>query len=73
MVGLSGGCGVPDAYGILGPARHAVVCRNGRVFDLGGVMNNAAFAIKEAGRIVGQSDLPGDSIGTAIKQASGTP
>jgi hypothetical protein len=50
-----------------------VVCRNGRVFDLGGVMNNAAFAIKEAGRIVGQSDLPGDSIGTAIKQASGTP
>jgi probable HAF family extracellular repeat protein len=65
VVGFSGGCGVADAFTIFGLARHAVVWRNGSVFDLGGFgggMNNVAQAINNAGQIVGNSDLPGDTI-----------
>jgi probable HAF family extracellular repeat protein len=35
VVGLSGGCGVPDAFTISAQARRAVVWRNGAVFNLG--------------------------------------
>jgi probable HAF family extracellular repeat protein len=64
VVGLSGGCGVPDAFSIFGQARHAVLWRHGSVFDLGGfggVMNNSALAINNAGQIVGISDPTGDA------------
>lgn len=33
---------------------------------LGGTVNNIAYAINESGRIVGASDLPGDSTGHAF-------
>ena len=61
VVGFSGSCAVP----VFQLGVHAVVWRNGAVFDLGGLggkMNNTAFAINNAGQIVGISDLPGDTI-----------
>jgi probable HAF family extracellular repeat protein len=60
VVGISGTCGLLTGA----VAVHAVVWRNGSVFDLGGlggVMNNVPFAINNAGQIAGQSDLPGDT------------
>jgi probable HAF family extracellular repeat protein len=64
VVGMSGTCGTPDtpALGV-----HAVLWRNGSVFDLGGLggkMNNLANVINNAGWIVGQSDLTGDTATT---------
>ena len=62
MVGLSGTCGTPDTYAL---GVHAVLWRNGRVFDLGGLggaMNNVAQAINNPGQIVGISDPTGDAI-----------
>jgi probable HAF family extracellular repeat protein len=62
VVGMSGTCGTPDTYAL---GVHAVIWRNGSVFDLGGlggVMNNAAVIINNAGQIAGQSDLPDDTI-----------
>jgi probable HAF family extracellular repeat protein len=61
VVGTSGTCGTPDnpALGV-----HAVVWRNGAVFNLGGlggVMNNVALVINNAGQIAGISDLSGDT------------
>jgi probable HAF family extracellular repeat protein len=64
VVGLSGGCAVPVYANIPAVARHAVVWRNGTVFDLGGLggkTNNLAIVINNAGQIAGQSDLPGDT------------
>jgi probable HAF family extracellular repeat protein len=60
VVGFSGTCGTPTGA----VAAHAVVWRNGSVFNLGGlggVMNNAAFAINNSGQIAGISDPPGDA------------
>jgi probable HAF family extracellular repeat protein len=74
VVGFSGGCGVPDAFSVLALARHAVVWRNGAVFDLGGlggVMNNAAFSINNAGQIVGISDPKGDATTYAVLWQNG--
>ena len=59
-VGFSGTCGTPTGA----VAAHAVVWRNGSVFNLGGlggVMNNAAFAINNSDQIAGISDPPGDA------------
>jgi probable HAF family extracellular repeat protein len=72
VVGLSGTCGTPDTFAL---GVHAVLWRNGSVFDLGGlggVMDNAAIAINNAGQIVGISDLPGDSITHAALWQKGT-
>ena len=74
VVGLSGGCGVPDYANLPAAARHAVVWRNGRVFDLGGLgglMNNAAFVINNAGQIVGTSDPIGDTTTYAVLWQNG--
>jgi probable HAF family extracellular repeat protein len=62
VVGSSGNCALP--YYVL-PGVHAVLWRNGSVFDLGnlgGKMNNVAQAINNAGQIAGYSDLPGDTL-----------
>jgi probable HAF family extracellular repeat protein len=71
VVGFSGSCVVPTfPSGV-----HAVLWRNGSVFDLGGlggVLNNAANAINNAGQIAGQSDLPGDTITHAALWQTGT-
>jgi probable HAF family extracellular repeat protein len=61
VVGLSGTCGTPDTTAL---AVHAVLWRNGSVFDLGGFggkMNNYAIAINNVGQIVGASDLKHDT------------
>jgi len=59
VVGASGPCQFPA------PAfRHAVLWQHDTVTDLGslgGVMFNAANAINNAGQVVGQSDLPGET------------
>jgi probable HAF family extracellular repeat protein len=71
VVGASGTCGIPDT-GALGV--HAVVWRNGSVFNLGGlggVMNNVAFAINNAGQIVGESDPAGDATTYAVLWQNG--
>jgi probable HAF family extracellular repeat protein len=62
VVGSSGACALP--FYVL-PGVHAVLWRNGSVFDLGGLggkMNNVAQAINNAGQIAGYSDLQGDTI-----------
>jgi probable HAF family extracellular repeat protein len=61
VVGISGACVVPTSYA---GGVHAVLWQHGSVIDLGGlggVMNNAATAINNAGQVVGSSDLPGDT------------
>jgi len=60
-VGSSGPCQGPTSGLAL---RHAVRWQHGTVTDLGslgGVMFNAGNAINNAGQVVGQSDLPGDT------------
>jgi probable HAF family extracellular repeat protein len=72
VVGLSGTCGVPVYNTAL--AVHALVWRNGSVSalpSLGGVMNNAAFAINESGQIVGISDPTGDATTYAVLWQNG--
>jgi probable HAF family extracellular repeat protein len=74
VVGFSGNCGVPDAFSSLGLAVHAVLWRNGAVYalsGLGGVMNNTAFAINNAGQIAGISDPPGDATTYAVLWQNG--
>jgi probable HAF family extracellular repeat protein len=74
VVGGSGGCGVPDEQNLPVLARHAVLWRNGAVFDLGGlggVMNNYAVGINNAGQIAGQSDPPGDATTYAVLWQNG--
>jgi probable HAF family extracellular repeat protein len=73
VVGFSGTCEVPIASNS-GLAVHAVLWRNGSVFglpSLGGVMNNVAFAINNAGQIAGISDPPGDSTTYAVLWQNG--
>jgi len=73
VVGLSGTCEVPDGNDF-GLAAHALLWRNGSVFNLpglGGVMNNIAFAINNAGQIAGQSDPPGDATTYAVLWQNG--
>jgi probable HAF family extracellular repeat protein len=51
-----------------------VVWRNGQAFNLGGlggVMNNVAFAINNAGQIVGESDPAGDATTYAVLWQNG--
>jgi probable HAF family extracellular repeat protein len=72
VVGLSGTCAVPVYNTAL--AVHAVVWRNGQVSNLpglGGVMNNAAFAINNSGQIVGISDPRGDATTYAVLWQNG--
>jgi probable HAF family extracellular repeat protein len=71
VVGASGPCGIPDTSAL---CVHAVVWRNGLVFNLpglGGVMNNCAFAINNAGQIVGMSDPQGDATTYAVLWQNG--
>ncbi len=71
VVGMSGTCGTPDTYAL---GVHAVLWRNGSVFDLGGlggVMNNAAIAINNAGQIAGISDPTGDTTTHAVLWQNG--
>lgn len=67
VVGESGMCG--SGIG-LGPIPvHAVLWQNGTITDLGnlgGAVNNIAYAINESGQIVGASDLQGDNTGHAF-------
>jgi probable HAF family extracellular repeat protein len=69
-VGASGTCGVPsNSAPNAAVLVHAVLWRNGSVFGLpglGGVMNNAAFAINSSGQIAGISDPPGDATTYAV-------
>jgi probable HAF family extracellular repeat protein len=61
VAGTSGPCQGPSSGLAL---RHAVLWQHDTVTDLGslgGVMFNAANAINNAGQVVGQSDLPGDT------------
>lgn len=61
VAGTSGPCQGPSSGLAL---RHAVLWQRDTVTDLGslgGVMFNAANAINNAGQVVGQSDLPGDT------------
>jgi probable HAF family extracellular repeat protein len=61
IAGTSGPCQGPSSGLAL---RHAVLWQHDTVTDLGslgGVMFNAANAINNAGQVVGQSDLPGDT------------
>jgi probable HAF family extracellular repeat protein len=64
-VGASGSCATYDPrYALPLQPRHALLWRQGvRPIDLGnlgGELENAAFAINDRGQIVGASDLPGD-------------
>jgi probable HAF family extracellular repeat protein len=73
VVGGSGKCGTP-ATSAQNPAVlvHAVLWRNGRVFDLGGSsgfqgkMNNLALAINNAGQIAGIRDTSDDATTHAV-------
>src|SRR5208337_135057 len=65
MVGASGGCAAYDGrYGLPLAPKHALLWRKGSVpvdlGNLGGKINNAAFAINDNEQVVGTSDLPGD-------------
>jgi probable HAF family extracellular repeat protein len=67
MVGGSGMCGSGPGLGPI--AVHALLWRNDSVTalgSLGGLVNNIAYAINNAGEIVGASDLSGDSTGHAF-------
>jgi probable HAF family extracellular repeat protein len=75
VVGASGTCGTPalsaPSHAVL---VHAVLWRNGQAFNLpglGGVMNNAAFAINNAGQIAGISDPTGDATTYAVLWQNG--
>jgi probable HAF family extracellular repeat protein len=72
VVGGTGMCG--NGPGIGGIYVHAVLWQNNSVTDLGnlgGAVNNAAYAINNWGQIVGASDLPGDSTGHAFLWQNG--
>jgi probable HAF family extracellular repeat protein len=64
VVGASGSCAPYDPrYALPLQPRHALLWRDGKPVDLGnlgGELENAAFAINDRGQIVGASDLPGD-------------
>jgi probable HAF family extracellular repeat protein len=65
MVGASGACATFDPrYGLPLAPRHALLWRKGLppidLGNLGGEINNAAFAVNDNEQVVGTSDLPGD-------------
>jgi len=65
MVGASGTCAAYDPrYGLPLSPQHALLWRNGLppidLGNLGGKINNAAFAINDHEQVVGTSDLSGD-------------
>jgi probable HAF family extracellular repeat protein len=67
IVGTSGMCGSGPGLGPI-PV-HAVLWQNDSVTDLGnlgGAVNNIAYAINKSGQIVGASDLAGDNTGHAF-------
>jgi probable HAF family extracellular repeat protein len=67
VVGGSGMCGSGPGIGPI--VIHAIMWQNGSITDLGnlgGAVNNIAYAINNRGQIVGASDLPGDSTGHAF-------
>lgn len=67
VVGGSGMCGSGPSIGPI--SVHAVLWQNDSVTDLGnlgGAVNNIAYAINNRGQIVGASDLPRDSTGHAF-------
>lgn len=67
VVGASGMCGSGPGLGPI-PV-HATLWQNTSVTDLGnlgGAVNNVAYAINESGQIVGASDLSGDNTGHAF-------
>lgn len=72
VVGGTGMCGSGPA---LAPIEvHAVLWQNNFATDLGnlgGAVNNIAYAINESGQIVGASDLPGDNTAHAFLWQSG--
>lgn len=74
-VGASGQCSAFDGrYGLPLAPEHALLWKHGQVVQLpglGGLVNNAAFAINDVGKIVGQSDLPGDQIQHAVLWENG--
>ncbi len=63
-VGASGACGAYDGrYGVALVPRHALLWHHGGpvyLGTLGGQVNNAGFAINDAGQVVGASDIVGD-------------
>jgi probable HAF family extracellular repeat protein len=65
VAGASGVCALYDGrYGLAIQPQHALLWHNGQVIDLGnlgGKINNSAFAINDRGDIVGGSDLPDDT------------
>lgn len=70
-VGASGPC-APIGLGV---GAHAVLWKTGHAIDLGnlgGVMNNIAFAINGRGQVVGVSDLAGDTSTHAFLWERGT-
>ena len=65
VVGASGPCAPPT----LGFPWHAVLWEDGHPVNLGslgGILNNIAFAVNNAGQIVGISDLSGDNAAHAF-------
>jgi probable HAF family extracellular repeat protein len=71
VVGCSGTCGTPDTPAL---CRHAVLWRNGRVINLGGLggaINNYPVVINNAGQIAGISDPPGDATTYAVLWQNG--
>ena len=66
VVGASGSCSPYDGrYGLPMQPEHALLWHNGQAIDLGnlgGKVNNGAFAINDVGQIVGASDLAGDTV-----------
>src|SRR5271165_449324 len=66
MVGASGACAAFDPrYGLPLAPKHALLWRKGLppvdLGNLGGKINNAAFAVNDNEQVVGTSDLPGDN------------
>ena len=71
VVGCSGTCETPDTSAL---CRHAVLWRNGAVFDLGGLggaINNYPVVINNAGQIAGISGPPGDATTYAVLWQNG--
>lgn len=70
VVGGSGSCTVFNQnFQIYLQPSHALLWENGRVIDLknlGGKFGNLAFGINNQGQVVGNSDLPGDTISHAF-------
>jgi probable HAF family extracellular repeat protein len=72
VVGGSGECGSGPGVGPI--FVHAVLWQNDSVIDLGnlgGLLNNVAYAINDRTQVVGASDLPGDTTSHAFVWQNG--